>query len=63
MEEELTQFEKIIESTFQLAAIVRAYYENLIRSGFGKEEAMRLTSQYQEGLLNMIRSYSGKNEG
>jgi hypothetical protein len=54
--EELTPFENLIESTLQLAKIVRAYYDHLLECGFSENQAMALATQYQKDIINMAKS-------
>lgn len=58
MSENKTPFEEMIDSTMQLAGLVRAYYENLLLSGFTEKQAMILAIKYQEAVLNAARPKS-----
>lgn len=53
--EELTQYEKLIEGVAQLAAVVKAYYDALRESGLSHKDAMSLTIEYQKSLLGMVK--------
>ena len=57
--EELTDFEKLIESTLQLAKFVRAYYDHLLECGFSEKQAMVLATQYQKDILSMANPNKG----
>lgn len=57
--EELTDFEKLVESTLQLAKFVRAYYDHLLECGFSEKQAMVLATQYQKDILSMANSNKG----
>lgn len=57
--EELTDFEKLVESTLQLAKFVRAYYDHLLECGFSEKQAMVLATQYQKDILSMANLNKG----
>ena len=59
--DELTDFEKLVESTLQLAKFVRAYYDHLLECGFTEKQAMALATQYQKDILGMARSNNNGN--
>ena len=50
--EELTEFEKAIDSVALLAGLVKAYYDALIEQGMTKKDALYLTGEYQKQLLS-----------
>lgn len=53
--EELTDYEKLIESVNQLAALISEYHIALINKGFTKKEALQITIEYQKEILAMAK--------
>ena len=53
-------FEKLVESTSQLAKFVRAYYNNLLECGFSEKQEMVFAVQYQKDILtdNKLTKYA-----
>jgi hypothetical protein len=52
--EELTEFEKNVESMNTFASLIREYYKALLESGFGDKDALMLTVEYQKSMLASI---------
>jgi hypothetical protein len=52
--EELTDFEKNVESMGTFATLIREYYKALLESGFDNKEALMLTVEYQKSMLVSI---------
>jgi len=50
--EELTDFEKAVESVALLAGLIKAYYDALIEQGMTKKDALYLTGEYQKQMLS-----------
>jgi hypothetical protein len=59
MMEELTDFEKLIESVNQLAALVYEYYKALKEKGFSEGAALMLSADYQKEIINMSKPAKG----
>jgi len=56
--DELTDFEKLMESVNQLAVLVKAYCNALVEQGFGYEEAILLTKEYQKSIIELAKPSS-----
>lgn len=52
--EELTDFEKMIEGTTQFAAMIYTYYQALKDNGFPEPIALALTIEYQKEAVGVI---------
>jgi hypothetical protein len=55
MNDELTDYEKLIEAISNLADTVHTYYERLIENGFSPEQALSLCIQYQKDIMTMAK--------
>lgn len=53
--EELTQYEKMIEGISQFAMLIYAYYSALIENGFSRKDALVLTIEYQRQILQSVK--------
>lgn len=53
--DELTNFEKLVESVNMLATLVHSYYQALRERGFSDDQAMFLVGEYQDTVLNFAK--------
>jgi hypothetical protein len=51
-EDEMTDFEKMIETQAQLAEIVSSYRKSLIESGVPEDSALVLTIEFQKEIIS-----------
>ena len=53
MPDDLTEFEKMINSISQFAALIIAYYNALIEGGMDEDQAIFLTAEYQREIIGL----------
>jgi hypothetical protein len=53
--DELTDYEKLVESVHQMAGLLKAYYDALKSKGFKHYDAMLLITEYQKSILEMVK--------
>ena len=53
--DELTEYEKAIESTNRLAQVISAYYLALLEAGISRDDVLAIVVQYQKEILTAAR--------
>lgn len=61
MADERTHFEKLIDGVHELSKVLIKYHDELVNNGFGSQEALEMTLQYQHELFETIRMLGGRN--
>lgn len=56
MDDELTDYEKLIEGVSKVARLMRAFYSALIEENFTEAQATTLTIEYLRGILELSKS-------